>query len=589
MAYSKYKDEFPEVTIQTIKNCFKSIGIELEERVIKKMNGIYSCTIIDNKNGWTAAGKGTTEKYCLASGYAEAMEHFCNYCAYDTTLLPIEVVKYHGFYRYPDEIIHDINNLNKVNQLVYNDIKEAFELENDIFTLDQAVIAWKEFLNSNKIFLVPYYSVKNDEITYLPEAIIGKMCGSTGGGAGNTPEEAIGHALDEISERYVKYIIYSQKLTPPDISKEFIKIHCSELYETILSIENGGNYKILVKDASLGKGYPVLAVCLINQSRQSYIVNFGAHPTFAVALERCLTEMFQFISLDNINENRHKQMAVWTSFENGVYSIKNWTSLLRDDTGCIPIEFFGGNFSWEFKPWGFFKVYNNKMGVNQQINNFLKNNVKDIFIRNFSFLGFPVFRVYIPEISCSHFTINEKTMVLFKKSIKLVNEILNGSIYKLKSNELELLKNALSNNTYISTWIFRSINEKYIDLLYAALVKEEDGEECAIPVLKRINTGFSKALIEEQNMKKKGFSIEERNRMVNMFYGKCILEIVQDWRKENPFISIILSLKELGIISDREKGPYLESIQYTHCNYKNVMCRNIPSQQLIRNMLSRES
>ena len=90
-------------------------------------------------------------------------------------------------------------------------------------------------------------------------------------------------------------------------------------------------------------------------------------------------------------------------------------------------------------------------------------------------------------------------------------------------------------------------------------------------------------------MKKKGFSIEERNRMVNMFYGKCILEIVQDWRKENPFISIILSLKELGIISDREKGPYLESIQYTHCNYKNVMCRNIPSQQLIRNMLSRES
>ena len=60
------------------------------------------------------------------------------------------------------------------------------------------------------------------------------------------------------------------------------------------------------------------------------------------------------ISLDNINENRHKQMAVWTSFENGVYSIKNWTSLLRDDTGCIPIEFFGGDFSWEFKPWGFF-------------------------------------------------------------------------------------------------------------------------------------------------------------------------------------------------------------------------------------------
>lgn len=585
MAYSKYKDLPPEVTIQKIKECFKTIGINLEERIIKRLDGIYSCTIIDNQNGWTAAGKGTTPEFCLASGYAEAMEHFCNYCAYDTALLYPDSKNFLGFQRYPDEKMVDMNMLSSINPMVLTDIKTAFELEGDTYINDLASAAWKEFLKTDTFSLVPYYSVKDNTIVHLPESIIGKLCGSTGGGAGNTPEEAIGHALDEIGERYVKYIIYSEELTPPDIDRSFMKKHCSELSSVIETIERVANFKILVKDASLGKGYPVVAVCLINQDTHSYIVNFGAHPTFAVALERCLTEMFQFMSLENNNINRHKQMTIWSSFETTTHSIKNWTSLLRDDTGIVPDAFFANDFSWRFEPWGISNFYNNKKGLRQQIDTFISNGVKDIFIRNFSFLGCPVFRIYIPEVSFSHFTINDKTMRLFSESLQLVNSILNNSILELNNSEIKLLVEAFSNNTYVSTWILKGVNEKYIDLLYAALIKETEGEKQSLEVLRRINTDYSIALIEDINMRKKGVVIEKIDHIIQLFYGDYVTEIVKNWRDSEAFIKLILVLKKYGIMFEKDKTQYVESVQLTHCNFKKSMIDNLPSQRLIGDIL----
>jgi len=41
--------------------------------------------------------------------------------------------------------------------------------------------------------------------------------------------------------------------------------------------------------------FPVMAVVLINKTNNNIIVNFGASPVFDIALERCLTEIYQGI------------------------------------------------------------------------------------------------------------------------------------------------------------------------------------------------------------------------------------------------------------------------------------------------------
>lgn len=585
MSYCKYKDAPPEVTINKIKECFRSIGIELEERVVMRMEGIFSSTILDRNTGWAAAGKGTNELYCLASGYAEAMEHFCNYCAYDLSILDEDAQKYLGFYRYPDERRIAITNFDKINSGLRGDIEAAFTLEGDSFSEEKAIEAWSSFLENEEISLVPYYSVKNKKVEYLPEAVLGKLCGSTGGGAGNTPEEAIGHALDEISERYAKYVIYSQELTPPDVSKEFIADKCPELYRIIAMIEEKGNYKVLIKDASLGKNYPVLAVCLINQDTHSYVVNFGAHPVFKIALERCLTEMFQFMNLNTVKSTRHKKMTKWSSFERETHSIRNWTSLLRDDTGTIPTAFFAGESSWDFEPWGFYENYSNKKGMQQQICNFLNNNVKDIFIRDFSFLGFPVYRVYIPGVSVSHFTINDRTMYLFSESSRLVKCIVNNEIEKLEVEDIEVLEEAFSKKSYVGTWVIRSLNEDYLDLLHAALIKDSINEQEALKEVVEIETDFAKAIIEDSIMHKQGKKIEERNTIIELFYGKFVMDLVHDWRNEDTFISLIKLYRDYKLVSIKKGYEYIEPIQLVHKKLKEKMVKELPSQKHIQSVV----
>lgn len=57
MAYSKYKDAPPEETIKRIKECFSKVGIDLKHKVSKRMDGIYSSVVFDDKDGWSTARK----------------------------------------------------------------------------------------------------------------------------------------------------------------------------------------------------------------------------------------------------------------------------------------------------------------------------------------------------------------------------------------------------------------------------------------------------------------------------------------------------------------------------------------------------
>lgn len=587
MTYSKHKDASPEDTIQRIKDCFASVGINLEHTVTKRMDHIYSSVVIDPVGGWSTAGKGTTEEYCLASAYAEAMEHFCNYCAYDVAQIRQNARQYLDFDRYPDETTLPISQISSIDPQVLQEIRLAYSQEGDFCNDTKLVETWSEFLNTDTISLVPYYSVRKNTTVKLPEAIIGKICGSTGGGAGNTAEEAIGHGLDEISERYAKYVIYSKELTPPEIPHDYIREVCPDLFQVIENIQSDNRYSVLVLDASLGRGYPVVAVCLIDRLSHSYVVNFGAHPCFPIALERCFTEMFQFMTLGQAQSIKHKNMEKWTSFSEteDIHSVRNWVSLLRDDTGKVPDAFFVGEPSWKFVPWGVYSDYSNRFGMKLQIDNFLRDGVEDIYIRDFSFLGFPVYRIYIPEYSTSHYTVCDRILKNYEDGKRIIESIVSNDKLNLTPEERAVLEEVFSPKSYVDSWLIRDVKESYQDLLYAFLVKDKAGPDAAVELIANLDEDAAQAIREEQCMIVLNRSVEDRDRIIRLFYGEFISDVIAAWRNEHSFVHLCLLLKSKRLIVPKRSKNKTEELQLIHKRFKECMVRNLPNQIKIGNII----
>ena len=80
---NKYKDKKPEETINNVKSFFLKKGYRTEEQIIKNpFPGVWWCRIVlyfNNIEIQGANGKGTTEIFALASGYAELYERYCNF------------------------------------------------------------------------------------------------------------------------------------------------------------------------------------------------------------------------------------------------------------------------------------------------------------------------------------------------------------------------------------------------------------------------------------------------------------------------------------------------------------------------------
>ena len=373
----------------------------------RHVDGVYTSYLTDPQCHWRTAGKGTTAAYCEASAYGEAMEHLSTHYAFNISTASETARKYGGFYRYPDEKVYPLESIPELSPAVMEDLREPYLRAGRKPPEKIGLLSlWKRILGSNTTSFVPFYHVNEGKQVLLPDQVLAKLCGTNGGGCGNTPEEAIGHALDEIVERGCKYVIFSRHLTPPEVPDAYIEKRCPELLQLKQRIEKQGHLKVLVLDASLGKGYPVVLIVLMDPAARRYLVNFGCHPLFELALERCFTEIFQDRRVVPDLLER-KDMAVWSDFESSEIDCqRNWIKLLEDDLGLWPEELFGGRPSWPFSEWPVYENYSNRVGMQSQLNRLQKNGA-DIFIRNVSFLNFPVYKVYIPGVSTSHISFTE--------------------------------------------------------------------------------------------------------------------------------------------------------------------------------------
>jgi YcaO-like protein with predicted kinase domain len=578
--YSKYKDRLPSETIENIQNILKGLPLSLEYEVKERINCVFSATLTDKLGKWNTSGKGTTKEYCLASAYGECIEHLCNYRAYDYTKVSNIANAYGGFNRFVDEKILPMQEIDILAPDVKNDMIDAYKYLTDVTPTDgQLYSVWKELLRKNETEFVPYYSVKNQKTVFLPDVIISFLCGSNGGGAGNTPEEAIGHALDEIVERYVKYQIYLNQLTPPDIPIFIIQDRCLELLNIIKEIENMGNYRIIVKDASLGKGFSALCVLMVDYKEQRYLVNFGAHPCFEIALERCLTELLQ--SYMPGTNNPRKKMEKWNPHYKNNQSVKNWVSLLRDDTGKIPKSFFNAIPSWEYQPWEKFSEYNNKFGMDMQIRKLLEI-ATDIYIRDIGYLGMPTFYIYIPQISVSHLPFDDDQLKVWN-FVPRFSEILRNP-EKISVREIEFLSNNFFNHdSFVGSLIFKNLNEEMTNALHAALLLDMGETHKANVILNSQDDSSCYCAACELELSKANELEADRDKFLSLFFSEKDAEYAMCWRKKNVFVELInyYIRKGLIIVDEKYSTEQQNAIDTLHMRLKDRQLRKIKSIQNI--------
>jgi len=437
----KYKDELPLNTINKIRNILNDLGIlAVEVGWQNSAKEFYSVNLMIENTNLTSNGKGTTYEYALASGYGELMERLQNQAPFRLSMdLNPEALEYKGFYYAPDEKYISMEDLINTNDDWTKKQISLIKPEVDKYELLKKwqLISYEDV--PVDFVALPYLNLSNNKLSYIPIKMVSKMYMSNGMCAGNTTEEALVQGLSEILERYVNKEIVKERISPPTIPREYIR-NFPRIEAMITRLELSGNFNVIIKDCSLGQGYPVVAVFFINKDEQTYFLKFGAHPIFEIAVERTLTELLQGQDVRNMKGVKE------FSYKNDIDDeFQNIMGILVTGSGYYPTEIFSQKFSYEFKKFKDLQAANNKELLIYLVN-LLKKNGYDVFIRNVSYLGFPSFHIIVPGLSEIEEIDDIKPLDEYTKYNKIKKYVRN--LDNVSKQEVEELISLLNNTNY---------------------------------------------------------------------------------------------------------------------------------------------
>lgn len=407
-----YKALKPEATVSKIRESLSRVNIFLKEETYSNNDNLFTTRVSIANNGLGKLnigtnGKGTTYQYALASGYAEFMERLQN----GILFRGIKSAHKDSLKLFPDYSIYkkSIIDKNIALDFLYDPREKECTLDEDIDINSDFYIKMFPFLSGKEeireflhdvlgfdnLITVPFFSLKLNTEIYLPLEVLWFSCGSNGMASGNTKEEAIIQGFCEIFERYAGYEIYRNNLTPPNIPISDFKNH--KVYNLITSLIEENGYELIIKDCSLGLGLPVLGVMVIDKYNCRYNFNLGSSLDPCVALERCLTELYQGdknLSWYNVkfeDYSGNKKLSDEFIYING-------SKLFVDSSGYWPKSLFSVESSYEYKGliWGLNK---SDKGDLEYIKNKISNLGYTAYIRDVSFLGFNSYYIVVPGMS----------------------------------------------------------------------------------------------------------------------------------------------------------------------------------------------
>lgn len=242
----------------------------------------------------------------------------------------------------------------------------------------------------DKVVSLPFQKCFSNEKVYIPLNILSNLYVSNGLASGNTPNEAKVQALSEIFERYAKIEIIKNGYALPSYPNVILRSF-PKLYQDLTTLRSLG-FIVDVLDASLGGKYPVTAISLINPKNATLFVSFGAHPILEVSLERTMSELMQGRGLDNLDA-----FEVPTFDMDTVANSSNLESHFIDSNGKMGFGFLKSTKDFPFASWQY--VGDGSADEFHFLENIVKDMGKDIYLREYTYLGFYSCQMLIPSVS----------------------------------------------------------------------------------------------------------------------------------------------------------------------------------------------
>ncbi len=392
----RFKEARPEDTVARIKAILDDLGIEVYERWNDSgLDNCFSLSLAAKGGIPSSNGKGVTKEFARASAYGEFIERLQG---------GLHFYKYQSIHRDPQMHLHAYAPDAKYMTLE--------ELEQDGQWMDYII---EEYKNPNitrksivkycqiyacaddgKILTLPFYSLFEKKYVYLPIDFVDQIYATNGCCVGNTRDEAWVHALSEIMERHANLKIFSSGAAAPKFSSDVIERY-PIVSKILKQIRESGEFDIDIFDYSMGSGFPVVSTRIINKKTHSYKVNAAADPVFEIALQRTLTELFQGKNIHNFTSNHNGAILnQFTDFP----PTKNIVNQLETGSGIYTVDFFANEITCDRSAEDYADNSNKNNGqLLEYILGIFKKENKQVYVRNFSYLGFPCYRFVVPGYS----------------------------------------------------------------------------------------------------------------------------------------------------------------------------------------------
>ena len=502
------KDADPQDTINRIKKILKENKIKTKEYRIKSIHKkFYSVRIkINGFYNTGTNGKGETKNYSRASGYAELLERLASKNLIGDYFLNKKKIEENKFYKFQEfsleeeEIIKSFFEKGHYNKnLINNDYKLHTLFNNPI----------------------------SKEDIYLPIKLIYTTSLSNGLCSGNTYYEAICQGICEIFERYCyKTILENETNLDTIIIDDTLPIYKKIKYLETL------NYNIEIKDCTLGK-LPVIGVLIMDANKKRYLFTIGSDPNINIAIQRCLTEAFQGLKNDKELLNKMKTLNNDYDKLSTQEKITNWFKCYTSNNGIHPQNMFCSNQKVYYKNLNVFIDNDINIDNYNYLINIIKNNKLNLYIKDYSYLSFPVYKVFIPYLS-NIYTLNKDEQYILSNYNQLKEIYYNIERTYSKSeltNAINVLKKILNIDRYnimnvgnyfhSEKYIKTNYNKINFELFYALLCYKLDNNSKPSQNIKTARIREYLEEIETSNIKNKYLYIMKNNKLNSMSCPDC--------------------------------------------------------------------
>ena len=512
------KDATLEESLLNMKNVLNDVGCEIIFSQTKHpLENCFSVNLssLEAPRHIYSNGKGILDDASMASALGEYIERLQTNNFFIDFHLPNR--KY-----YPDEVAFEFDTeyLNAELKEIYDPTGELTDEDLVDFNSDYA----------EKIVSLPFVKNSTKETTYIPINILSNLYVSNGLATGNTPLEAQVQALSEILERYAKMEIIKNGYSLPAFSKEVIKSF-PRVHRDVEALRELG-YIVEVLDASLGGKFPVTAISFINPKTSTLFVSFGAHPILEVSLERTMTELMQGRSLENLD-----------SFESPTFDMSvvadsfNLESHFVDSNGKLGFNFLSSKKSFELSEFGY--AGSGSKDEYDFLTDILKNMNKEIYLREYNYLGFYSCQMIVPSIS-EVYPI-EDLIYNNKNNGKLIRDmVLNFKKYDPQDImiEIEQLEDSLNMEKYIGV-IFEE-NFNLLEFKAQIFLELREVDE-ALEIFEYSDNKLAHLIVELVRMEELelDFSLFEE-ALYNVFSKEKVLKALSILDGDETFINVTL-------------------------------------------------